>query len=123
MSITEYFKHGLMEPHSEIENIANAIALDPANNCRFVLYRSRNLGSYYQVWMVAFLHRRDRTGDGLKLQPLVGAFDILMAILLLKGANRAILIWMFLWALWTAILRPSLVTWKKFRLKENGWFS
>ena len=29
-----------------------------------------------------------------------------MAILLLKGSNRAILIWMFLWALWTAILRP-----------------
>ena len=32
--------------------------------------------------------------------------DILMAILLLRGSNRAILIWMFLWALWTAILRP-----------------
>ena len=31
------------------------------------------------------------------MQLLIGAFDILMAILLLRGSNRAILIWMFLW--------------------------
>jgi hypothetical protein len=29
-----------------------------------------------------------------------------MAVILLKKPNRTILIWMFLWALWTAILRP-----------------
>lgn len=41
-----------------------------------------------------------------KLQPLIGAFDILMAVIVLRKPNRTILIWMFLWALWTAILRP-----------------
>ena len=40
------------------------------------------------------------------LQPLIGGFDILMAFLILKKPSRAILMWMFLWALWTAILRP-----------------
>ncbi len=40
------------------------------------------------------------------LQPLIGAFDVIMALLLLRKSNRAILIWMFLWALWTAMLRP-----------------
>jgi len=40
------------------------------------------------------------------LQRMIGAFDIVMALLLLWRPNRAILLWMFLWALWTAILRP-----------------
>ena len=40
------------------------------------------------------------------LQRFIGAFDIAMALLILWRPNRAILIWMFLWALWTAILRP-----------------
>ncbi|MEO0454584.1 MAG: hypothetical protein AAFY98_10670 [Verrucomicrobiota bacterium] len=40
------------------------------------------------------------------LQPIIGAFDITMAIMLLWKPRRAILMWMFLWALWTAILRP-----------------
>ena len=40
------------------------------------------------------------------LQPIIGAFDIFMALLLLRKSSRAILIWMFLWALWTAMLRP-----------------
>ena len=40
------------------------------------------------------------------LQPIIGAFDIIMAFLLLWRPNRAILIWMFLWAIWTAMLRP-----------------
>ena len=33
---------------------------------------------------------------------LIGLFDILMAIILLKTKSNH-LIWMFLWALWTAI--------------------
>lgn len=41
-----------------------------------------------------------------KLMPIIGAFDILMAIFLLIKPRRIILMWMLLWALWTAILRP-----------------
>jgi hypothetical protein len=41
-----------------------------------------------------------------KLMPIIGAFDILMAILVLIKPRRIILMWMFIWALWTAILRP-----------------
>ncbi len=41
-----------------------------------------------------------------KLMPIIGAFDIIMAILLLIKPRRIIIVWMILWALWTAILRP-----------------
>ena len=40
------------------------------------------------------------------MQPAIGLFDIAMGILILWKPRRIILIWMFLWALWTAILRP-----------------
>lgn len=41
-----------------------------------------------------------------KLMPIIGAFDIIMAILLLIRPRRIIIVWMIIWALWTAILRP-----------------
>ncbi len=41
-----------------------------------------------------------------KLMPIIGAFDIIMAILVLIKPRRIIIFWMLLWALWTAILRP-----------------
>ena len=57
-------------------------------------------------WLPFFASQGIEPEIAWTMQPLIGAFDILMAILLLRGSNRAILIWMFLWALWTAILRP-----------------
>lgn len=41
-----------------------------------------------------------------KLMPIIGAFDIIMAILLLIKPRRIIIVWMIFWAIWTAILRP-----------------
>lgn len=41
-----------------------------------------------------------------KLMPIIGALDIIMAILLLMKPRRIIIMWMLIWALWTAILRP-----------------
>ncbi len=41
-----------------------------------------------------------------KLMPIIGAFDIIMAILLLVKPRRIIIVWMIVWAIWTAILRP-----------------
>lgn len=41
-----------------------------------------------------------------RLMPIIGAFDILMAVLLIFKPRRILIVWMLLWALWTAILRP-----------------
>ncbi len=41
-----------------------------------------------------------------KLMPIIGALDIIMGILLLIKPRRIIIMWMLIWALWTAILRP-----------------
>ena len=57
-------------------------------------------------WLPFFQSQGIEPDIAWKLQPLIGAFDILMAVILLRKPNRTILIWMFLWALWTAILRP-----------------
>jgi hypothetical protein len=38
--------------------------------------------------------------------PIIGMVDLAMASLLLIKPRRIVLVWMFLWALWTAILRP-----------------
>lgn len=40
------------------------------------------------------------------LMPIIGAIDIIMGILLLIKPRRIIIMWMLIWALWTAILRP-----------------
>ncbi|MCH2036369.1 MAG: hypothetical protein MK120_05430 [Puniceicoccaceae bacterium] len=55
------------------------------------------------------------------LQPLIGAFDILMAFLILWKPRRIILFWMFLWALWTAALRPLAGNLEKFQV-DGEWF-
>lgn len=40
------------------------------------------------------------------LMPIIGTFDILFGILILLKPTRAALLWMALWATWTALLRP-----------------
>ena len=57
-------------------------------------------------WLPFFASQGIEPEIAWKLQPLIGLFDILMAVILLRKPNRTVLIWMFLWALWTAILRP-----------------
>lgn len=41
-----------------------------------------------------------------KLMPLIGVMDIALAIAVLARPAHPLLIWMMLWALWTALLRP-----------------
>ena len=57
-------------------------------------------------WLPFFASQGIEPEIAWKLQPLIGLFDIMMAVILLRKPNRTVLIWMFLWALWTAILRP-----------------
>jgi hypothetical protein len=42
----------------------------------------------------------------LGLMPLVGAFDVAMAVTVLFYPMRAVILYMALWGLWTALLRP-----------------
>ena len=108
MTAKEYFLHGLFSPHSGEKKTLQTqlhwtlrITADP------LFYRAWYMGLDHKVRMVAlFASQGIEPEIAWTMQPLIGAFDILMAILLLRGSNRAILIWMFLWALWTAILRP-----------------
>jgi len=57
-------------------------------------------------WLPLFRSQSIPDEISWKLMPIIGAFDILMAILVLITPRRIILMWMFIWALWTAILRP-----------------
>lgn len=41
-----------------------------------------------------------------KLMPVIGSFDIAMGITVLLRPRRAVLLWMAVWATWTAALRP-----------------
>lgn len=41
-----------------------------------------------------------------RIMPLVGCWDIGLGLLLLWKPRRAILLWMFGWCVWTALLRP-----------------
>ena len=41
-----------------------------------------------------------------RLMPLIGTIDIVLAVLLLLQPRRVILVWMSLWCVWTALLRP-----------------
>ena len=41
-----------------------------------------------------------------RLMPLVGALDVLMGCLILLRPRPAVALWMIVWAMWTALLRP-----------------
>jgi hypothetical protein len=42
----------------------------------------------------------------LRLMPFVGLHDVLLAAVVLLKPNRPVLVWMTLWCVWTACLRP-----------------
>ncbi len=49
------------------------------------------------------------------LMPIVGSFDILMGLSVLFYPTRAVLLWMAIWGVWTALLRPlSGTSWTEF---------
>ena len=44
--------------------------------------------------------------NGMKIMPVIGALDILIAIIILIKPYRYIIVWMVLWAFSTALIRP-----------------
>ena len=108
MTAKEYFLHGLFSPHSgEKKTLQTQLHWTLRITAALCFIGHGTWGLITKSgWLPFFASQGIEPEIAWTMQPLIGAFDILMAILLLRGSNRAILIWMFLWALWTAILRP-----------------
>lgn len=66
-----------------------------------------------QAWLPYFAvaHIGPATADSL--MPIIGAIDITMGCLVLLSPRPAVVYWMTLWAVWTALLRPL--------AGESGW--
>ena len=108
MKAKDYFLNGLFSPHSgdkaTLHTQLHWTLRITAALC-FIGHGTWGLITK-SGWLPFFASQGIEPEIAWKLQPLIGLFDILMAVILLKKPNRTILIWMFLWALWTAILRP-----------------
>jgi hypothetical protein len=60
------------------------------------------VASWTSYFAVVGIHRE----TALHLMPLVGAFDVTMALAVLFYPMRALILYMAAWGLWTALLRP-----------------
>jgi hypothetical protein len=108
MNAQGFFLHGLFSPHSGDKRTLQTqlhwtfrvtVALCFIGHGTWGLITKSG-------WLPFFASQGIEPELAWTLQPIIGAFDIIMAFLLLWRPNRAILIWMFLWAIWTAMLRP-----------------
>ena len=108
MTRKDYFLTGLFQPHSgEIDTLQKQLhwTLRITVALCFIGHGAWGLITK-SGWLPFYGSQGIEPAIAWKLQPLIGAFDILMAVLLLVQPRRIILVWMFLWALWTAALRP-----------------
>jgi len=108
MNAKEFFLHGLFSPHSgdrrTLQVQLNWTLRITVALC-FIGHGTWGLITK-EGWLPFFASQGIEGELAWALQRFIGAFDIAMALLLLWRPNRAIILWMFLWALWTAILRP-----------------
>ena len=122
MTAKGFFLHGLFSPHSgDARTLQTQLHWTLRVTVALCFIGHGTWGLITKSgWLPFFASQGIDPELAWKLQPLVGAFDIAMAILLLRRSNRAILIWMFLWALWTAMLRPLAGNLEKVRV-EGEW--
>ena len=66
-----------------------------------------------QAWLPYFAVAHIGPTSAYSLMPLIGALDITMGCLVLLSPRPAVVFWMTLWAVWTALLRPL--------AGESGW--
>lgn len=59
-----------------------------------------------QSWIPYFTSVGLSSGTAIKLMPLIGALDIVLAVLVLIRPMRPLLLWMAIWGFWTALIRP-----------------
>jgi len=108
MNAKEFFLHGLFSPHSgDRKTLQTQLHWTLRVTVALCFIGHGTWGLITKSgWLPFFASQGIEPELAWTLQPIIGAFDIIMALLLLRKSNRAILIWMFLWALWTAMLRP-----------------
>ena len=108
MNAKDFFLHGLFSPHSgDRKTLQTQLHWTLRVTVALCFIGHGTWGLITKSgWLPFFASQGIEPELAWTLQPLIGAFDIIMALLLLRKSNRAILIWMFLWALWTAMLRP-----------------
>ena len=66
-----------------------------------------------QAWLPYFAVAHIGPETAYKLMPLIGAVDVTMGCVMLLSPRPAVVYWMTLWAIWTALLRPL--------AGESGW--
>ncbi len=66
-----------------------------------------------QAWLPYFGVAHIGPETAYRLMPLIGAVDITMGCVMLLSPRPAVVYWMTLWAIWTALLRPL--------AGESGW--
>ena len=59
-----------------------------------------------QGWVKYFLAVGMTEAHAATLLPLIGIMDIVVAVFALFKPIKAIIAWAFVWALWTALMRP-----------------
>ena len=108
MNAKDFFLHGLFSPHSgDRKTLQTQLHWTLRVTVALCFIGHGTWGLITKSgWLPFFASQGIEPELAWTLQPLIGAFDIIMALLLLRKSSRAILIWMFLWALWTAMLRP-----------------
>ena len=108
MNAKEFFLHGLFSPHSgDRKTLQTQLHWTLRVTVALCFIGHGTWGLITKSgWLPFFASQGIEPELAWALQPFIGAFDVIMALLLLRKSNRTILIWMFLWALWTAMLRP-----------------
>ena len=108
MNAKDFFLHGLFSPHSGDRKTLQTQLHWTLRVTVALCFIGHGIWGLITKsgWLPFFASQGIEPELAWTLQPLIGAFDIIMALLLLRKSNRAILIWMFLCALWTAMLRP-----------------
>lgn len=122
MTAKEYLLDGLFSPHSGNKKVLQAQIHWTLRITAALCFIGHGTWGLFTKsgWLPFFASQGIEMEVAWMMQPLIGAFDILMAVILLRKPNRSILIWMFLWALWTAILRPLAGNLEKPYQDENG---
>ena len=123
MHTLDYWKKGLIAPHNgDLNTLQTQLHWTLRVSVALCFIGHGTWGLITKAgWLPFFASQGIPLDVAWILQPLIGAFDIAMAALLLWKPRRIILFWMFLWALWTAALRPLAGNLEKFQ--ENGeWF-
>ena len=97
MTSKEYFLNGLLTPHSgDRQTLQKQIHWTLRITAALCFIGHGTWGLITKSgWLPFFASQGIEPELAWTLQPVICAFDILMALLLLKSPNRTILIWMF----------------------------